>query len=163
SPTTGPVTVTDTLPAGLTAASAGGSGWNCTVGPTVTCSRSDALAGGNTYPPIVIKVNIDINAPATVTNPATVSGGGDVNPGNNTATDTTTIPAAAAPDLSISKTHAGSLTPGQTAAYAIVVSNGPGTASTAGSVTVSDTLPTGLTATSAAGIGWSCAVGPTVT
>jgi hypothetical protein len=36
-------------------------------------------------------VNVAAGAPASVTNSATVSGGGDTNPANNTANDLTTI------------------------------------------------------------------------
>jgi len=45
-PTSGTVTVTDTLPAGLSATSLFGPGWACDVG-TLTCTRSDTLSPGN--------------------------------------------------------------------------------------------------------------------
>src|SRR5262249_37781116 len=86
-PTTGTVTVTDTLPTGLSASTATGNGWTCTTGATVSCTRSNALAPGNSYPPITLTVNVAANAPASVTNTATVAGGGDVTPANNTASD----------------------------------------------------------------------------
>jgi uncharacterized repeat protein (TIGR01451 family) len=81
-----PVTVTDTLPTGLVAltneANAGagpnaasGSGWTCTA---LTCTRDDALAPGASYPPIKITVRTANTAPASVTNTASVSGGGGV-------------------------------------------------------------------------------------
>ena len=88
------VTATNTLPAGLTATAIGGTGWTCTLG-TVTCTRSNSLAANSTYPAIILTVNVAANAPASVTNSATVSGGGDTTPGNNTATDPTTISAYA--------------------------------------------------------------------
>jgi uncharacterized repeat protein (TIGR01451 family)/fimbrial isopeptide formation D2 family protein len=89
-PSAGTVTVTDTLPASLTATAMTGTGWACTVA-TLTCTRNDVLANGATYPAITLTVNVAANAPASVTNTATVSGGGDVNPANNTANDVTTI------------------------------------------------------------------------
>ncbi len=89
--TSGPVVVTDTLPAGLTATAASGAGWSCTVGPTTTCTRSDPLGPGAAYPAITLTVNVAGDAPASVTNTATVSGGGDTNPANNTASDQTTV------------------------------------------------------------------------
>ena len=89
--TAGTVTVTDTLPAGLTASSISGAGWSCSVGATPTCTRSDALGPGAAYPAITLTVNVASNAPATVTNTATVSGGSDANPANNSATDPTTV------------------------------------------------------------------------
>ncbi len=154
-PTTGTVTVADTLPAGLTAASIGGTGWGCTQ-PAGPCTRSDVLATGGSYPAITLTVNVAGNAPAGVTNMVAVSGGGESNTSNDTATDATTILPALLPDLTITKTHTGNFTQGQMGdSYTITVSNG-GTAPTSGTVTVVDTLPTGLTATSIAGTGWAC-------
>ncbi len=90
--TIGVVTLTDNVPAGLTPTAASGSGWTCTVtGATVTCTRSDALAPTTSYPPVTITVNVAASAPASVTNTATVSGGGDANTTNNTATDVVTV------------------------------------------------------------------------
>src|SRR4051812_45502334 len=82
-PTSGTVTVTDPLPAGLTALTndynagagpvpASGPGWTCTG---TTCTRSDALAPGASYPPIKVTVRTANTAPDTVTNTPTVSGG----------------------------------------------------------------------------------------
>ena len=89
-PASGMVQVVDTLPSGLTATTISGTGWNCTLG-TLTCTRGDALAAGSSYPLIVLTVNIAGNAPASLTNSATVSGGGEQNTANNTATDPTSI------------------------------------------------------------------------
>src|SRR5205085_1374679 len=73
--TFGTVTVTDTVPAGLTLIGASGTGWNCsTSGQAITCTRTDALAAGQSYPVIEIAVNVDSDAATSVTNTATVSG-----------------------------------------------------------------------------------------
>ena len=48
-PTNAAVGVTDSLPTGLTATAISGTGWNCTLA-TLTCTRSDVLAAGDTYP-----------------------------------------------------------------------------------------------------------------
>ena len=85
--TSGTVTVSDNLPSGLTAAAMTGSGWNCTLA-TVSCSRSDALAAGGTYPPIFLTVNVASSAASPATNQASDSGGGLT---ASTATDTVTI------------------------------------------------------------------------
>src|SRR5207245_2900990 len=131
--------------------------WSCTVGATSTCSRSDALAAGASYPAITLTVNVAANAPATVTNTATVSGGGETNTANNSSSDPTTVNPSP-PDLTIAKTHSGNAQQGQTGfTYTITVSN-VGNSPTAGTVTVSDSLPTGLTATAISGTGWSCTV-----
>jgi hypothetical protein len=96
-PTSGVVSVVDNLPAGLTSTGLSGSGWSCDLG-TLTCTRSDSLTAGNSYPDITLTVNIAGNAPSSVSNTATVSGGGEQNSANNTAGDPTTInPALAAP------------------------------------------------------------------
>jgi uncharacterized repeat protein (TIGR01451 family) len=88
--TTAAVTVTDTLPAGLTATAIAGTGWSCTLAP-LSCNRSDVLAAGGSYPPITLTVNVSASAPASVTNTATVAGGGETTTANDTASDVTTI------------------------------------------------------------------------
>jgi hypothetical protein len=70
-----------------------GSGWTCPSGGT-TCTRSDALAAGASYPAITATVNVSGTAPASVTNTVAVSGGGETNTGNNQATDATMIASA---------------------------------------------------------------------
>ena len=89
----GTITVSDALPAGLTATGISGTGWTANVG-SLTCARSDALAVGAAYPPITVTVDVSPNASASVTNTATVSGGGESNPANDIASDLTTINAA---------------------------------------------------------------------
>jgi hypothetical protein len=92
-PTSGTVTVTDTLPNvanTLVPTAISGTGWSCTLA-TLACTRSDALASGSSYPAITLTVNVPQNIQANVTNSAAVSGGGDVNPNNNTASDPTHV------------------------------------------------------------------------
>src|SRR5258706_15152488 len=84
------VTLTDSLPSGLTATSLSGTGWSCALA-TLTCTRSDALGAGSSYPSITLTVNVSAGAPPQVTNTVTVSGGGEVDTSNNTASDPTTI------------------------------------------------------------------------
>jgi uncharacterized repeat protein (TIGR01451 family) len=88
--TSGTVTVTDTLPSGLTATAISGSGWSCTLA-TAACTRSTALAAGSSYPVITVTVNVASTAASSVTNTARVSGGGESNTGNDAASDPTTI------------------------------------------------------------------------
>jgi uncharacterized repeat protein (TIGR01451 family) len=96
-PSAGTVTVTDTLPGGLTAVSISGMGWTCTLA-TLTCTRVDALPPGATYPPITLIVAVAANAPASVSNSASVSGGGEAG-GSNSGADPTTI--TLPPDFSV--------------------------------------------------------------
>ena len=92
---TGAVSVTDSLPAGLTATAIAGSGWSCALG-TLTCTRSDALPAGDSYPPITVTVAVAGNAPASVVNTATVTRA-DENTANDSAADPTMIAARQVP------------------------------------------------------------------
>ena len=71
--TTGTVTVTDTLPAGLTLLSMTGTGWSCAGN---ACMRSDSIAAGTSYPPITVTVRAAANAATPLVNQVSVSGGG---------------------------------------------------------------------------------------
>lgn len=108
--TSGTVTVTEKLPAGLTLVSMAGAGWTC-AGGGVSCSRSDALAAGTSYAPITVTVNVASNAPSQVINQVTVSGGGSV---SATASDTATILGGAPLVLGIlnGASYTGNLSPG---------------------------------------------------
>ena len=155
--TTATVTVTDTLPAGLTPTGFGSTpaSWSCAIASqTVTCTRSDALVAPNSYPAITVVVNVSATAPASVTNTASVSGGGQTNTANDTASDPTTINGVA--DLRIAKSHTGNFTVGVNGTYTLTASNA-GSAATSGTITVTDNLPTGLTVASLpTGTGWDC-------
>ncbi|MEV4318953.1 polysaccharide deacetylase family protein [Actinocrispum sp. NPDC049592] len=72
---TGTVTITDPLPAGLTATAVAGKGWTC---EGTTCHRSDPLPGHSAYPPIRVVMNVAANAPERLIN--AVSGQKDVIP-----------------------------------------------------------------------------------
>jgi uncharacterized protein (TIGR03437 family) len=84
-PVAGAVTVTDTLPSGLTLVSMTGNNWTCS---TNTCTRNDALAGGSSYDPIAVTVNVAANAASPQVNMASVSGGGSA---GASASDTTIV------------------------------------------------------------------------
>jgi uncharacterized repeat protein (TIGR01451 family) len=149
--TSGTVTVTDVQPAGLTFTGAAGTGWTCGGTTTISCTRSNALGAANSYPVIALSVTPTTAGP--VTNVATVSGGGEVNTGNDTASDPTTVLAAV--DLTVDKSHTGNFTVGVNGTYSVSVTNAGGVASS-GTVTVTDVLPTGLGFVSGSGGGWSC-------
>jgi uncharacterized repeat protein (TIGR01451 family) len=90
--TAGAVTVSDTLPAGLTATAIAGTGWNCTLA-TLMCTRGDSLAAGTSYPAITLTLNVATNAPASGANTVSVSGG---TAAGATASDSTTMIVGAA-------------------------------------------------------------------
>ena len=148
-PTSGTVTVTDTLPSGLSLVSMAGAGWACTG---TSCTRSDPLAAGANYPAITVTVDVASNAGSPQVNAVMVSGGGSP---AATATDSTTINSP--PSLSILKTHSGNFTQAQTGAtFTVTVSNAAAAGPTSGTVTVTDTIPSGLTFVSMSGTGWNC-------
>ncbi len=160
--TSGTLTVIDTLPTGLTFVSAGGGDWSCSgaSSPTVTCTSSTAIAANGGTSAITLTVDVAANAAGSLTNSASASGGGATN--SPTASDPTTI--LPAPVLGLTKSHTGHFAQGQTnAAYTLTVSN-PGGLPTSGTLTVTDTLPAGLSFVSGTGTDWSCgAAGQAVT
>ncbi|SDI18916.1 conserved repeat domain-containing protein [Propionivibrio dicarboxylicus] len=158
---TGPITVTDTLPTGLTYVSASGAGWSCGAsGQVVTCTRTGSLAKGASANAIAVTATVANTATGTLTNSATVAGAlFDNDSGNNTATNSQDVAAA---DLSISIIRSSTLTAGSNASYTLVVGNN-GPLNETGTITVSDVLPSGLTLVSAVGSGWTCGTGVTCT
>lgn len=164
-----PITVTDTLPAGLSFAGALSPAWDCTAGEVtdagqdVTCvllgseDDLDGLAAGASAPELLLLVQIDpAYGDGEATNAAVVSSPttepeDDPNPNDDAAT----LTVAPLVDLSIVKSHTGPVRIGDELTFDLVVANaGP---STATAVTVTDTLPAGLEFVSAAGEGWSVA------
>jgi uncharacterized repeat protein (TIGR01451 family) len=158
--TAGLVTINDTLPLGATPISASGTGWTCSVsGQTISCTRSDALAGGASYPAVTVNINVTQSAPATLTNTGLISGGGDVSPLNDTSTDVASVVSTAS--LSVTDTATPDpVAAGSNITYTQVVTNsGPSAADNATLVTsvpanttfVSMTAPAGWTCTSPGG------------
>jgi hypothetical protein len=84
------VTVTESIPVGLTITAISGSGWTPNLG-NATATRSDSLSVGSSYPILTVTVTVATNAPGSVTNFVTVAGGGQSNTANDTASDSTTI------------------------------------------------------------------------
>ncbi len=100
--TVGDVTVVDApLSNELTVTNISGDGWNCSApGTPFTCTHSDILSNGESYPPITVTVNVLVGAKDPQDNQATVSGGGepagDATLNNSTSYD---IPVDATSDL----------------------------------------------------------------
>ena len=87
----GPITLVDTLPAGVTFVSATGTRWSCSAsGQTVTCIYNGLFTINTALPDITLTV-LPTTA-GTITNTASVSGVGyDTATANNAASDTTTV------------------------------------------------------------------------
>ena len=73
--TSGTVTLSEIVPAGLTLQSMSGAGWSCAASAN-TCTRNDALSGGDSYPPVSVVVNVPADGPSQATNQVTLMGGG---------------------------------------------------------------------------------------
>ncbi len=158
-PTNAPVTLSDALPAGLVPSSVSGTGWACTVtGQSVNCTRNDVLPNGASYPPVTVNVNVSQSATSSITNVAGVSGGGEFNAANSSASDPTSIVSSA--NLDVQKIGPTQIVPGQNAVFTITVFNaGPSDAS---NVVVTDPQPSGLSFVSSAGAcvtAFPCSVG----
>jgi uncharacterized repeat protein (TIGR01451 family) len=122
--TSGVVTVVENAPTGLTVTAMSGTGWTCVLA-SFSCTRSNALAAAASYPTITVTVTVANNAPASLTNSVTVSGGNEANTSNDTATDPTTIAGAAPPNISLVKSVSptGVLIPGTDLTYTITYTN----------------------------------------
>jgi uncharacterized repeat protein (TIGR01451 family)/fimbrial isopeptide formation D2 family protein len=138
-PTQGTVTVTDTPGDGLSDENltSDNSDFSCTG---LTCTNLNPIAPGATDS-FTLTATVDQAQSAAVSNTATVSGGGDADTTDNSATDSTN-PAQSA-DLSLSKTASSStINVGDQVTYSLAVTNnGP---SQATGVTATDTLPSQL-------------------
>ena len=148
--------VSDTLPAGVTLVSSRGDGWECNLalpGMPINCRYQGPPT--STYPPLLITVNVDSNAPGTLTNTVTEAGGA-------TATDIVVLDAGGgggnAPDLAVTKTHVGDFARGQVGATYTVTVRNQGNANTSGIVTLVENPPSALTVTGMSGSGWTCDV-----
>ncbi len=140
------VVATDVLPAGLTYVSSSVTqGTVSESGGTVTASIGTLALGASAN--VTINVTADASTSGTVINNASITGDQfDVDASNNTTNEPTTVTPVV--DLSITKSdNPDPVDSGATLAYTIVVTNnGP---STATGVVMTDTLPAGVTFTSA--------------
>lgn len=146
SPTVGTIMVSENPPAAMTVTGISGNGWSCAG---LTCSRADTLLPGASFPLLTVNAGAAIDAPQTVTNQTTVSGGG-------------APPAASSDRMSISPqtsvlklalSHAGTFTQGQIGTYYVSVNNESGVG--LNNIALSVTLPAGVTPTLATAT-WTC-------
>ncbi|MFC4820186.1 DUF6923 family protein [Dokdonella ginsengisoli] len=146
-PTSAPITIADTLPAGITLTTSGGAGWTCTGTTALSCTFSGTLAAGAST---TLTLNVDVAASAANgDNTATASGGGD--PGCPAATrcvGTVVVPVTPVADIAVLKT-VDNATPnvGEQVTFTITATNlGPNDAT---GVAITDSLPFGMTLVSA--------------
>jgi uncharacterized repeat protein (TIGR01451 family) len=141
------VTVTDTLPAGLTFSAASGSGWTCgAVGQLVTCTHAAPLNVGASFPDITLTVNVLESAPPNVTNTVVVSTPSfELSTVNNSASDTavTIDPDLSASTKTVLDLNGGDAAPGDTLRYTITLTESAG--GQAVNVAVTDHVPANST------------------
>jgi hypothetical protein len=109
-------------------------------GITATSYTQSGLTNGTTYYYVV----------------TAVGSGGESTASSQASATPTAPPPPASPDLSIALTTGGTFTAGSNGVFQIAVRN-VGTASTTGTITVADTLPSGFAYVSATGTNWTCA------
>ncbi|GEL94114.1 DUF11 domain-containing protein [Cellulomonas composti] len=170
----GPVTITDTLPTGLSydsSSTAGSPLWACdAVDQEVTCTLGDGtatLVAGADAPTLTITTIVDAAADAgTYTNTAYASSPltGDSDP------DTADVDVVTFADLGVTKSHAGVAVAGEPFTWTLTVTNGGPSDSRATAddpIVVVDTLPAGVTFApgddgTVTGGGFTCAAGDPV-
>ncbi len=150
SDTTG-ASIVDTLPAGLTFL-AGSSDGRCSgPAPTITCSGINVAAGGADSLDIAVSVPAGIAAGSTLTNSAVISPGTgeqDTNAANDTATVDTPVERTSALQV-VKSDSTDPVIAGTTMSWTVAVTNfGP---SIDNNVTLTDSLPSGVTFVSATG------------
>ncbi len=165
-PTSGQITVTETLPTTFDQVSAGGTGWTCATpgaathpvaGYNCTLTVIAPLAAGASLPQIVVTVKPTTTTGSPFNNVVSVQNITDVDTSNNSFTNPTNVGAAPPPDLSITKTHTDPFTVGVNGVYTITVVNvGVGVAN--GNVHVVDNVPATFTVGTVTPNGWTCAV-----
>ena len=154
-----PITISDTLPTGLTFVSGTGTGWSCTaVGQVVTCAHPNPafLLPGQSLPALVLTVAVGngVFAPAntaqnvTVANTATITAVGtfELNGANNSSTDTATVLGSnlSTSTKTVSDLNGGEAAPGDTLRYTITITDSAGVATTGASLT--DSFPANISA-----------------
>jgi uncharacterized repeat protein (TIGR01451 family) len=154
-PTSGIVTVNDTLPLGMIPTGAAGAGWSCSIASqTVSCVDANVLPGASSYSPITINTTVSQSAPATVSNYGVVGGGGEINLSNDVS-NVVVANVSSSADLSVSNVASPDpVAAGSNVTFTqVVTNNGP---SAADNVTLVEAIPANTTFASISSPGWSC-------
>ena len=160
-PNTQPVTVSSTLPTGVTYTGAvTPPGWNCSYSaPDVSCTLpTGQLAAGSTQN-LTLNVNVAPGAANPLSSTVTATQAGDPVSDNNSST--ISIPVTKT-DLTVDLSHTGDVVANGAVTYAVNVQN-VGDAGTSGDTVVNVTLPPEMTyrSSGSGGPGWACVSGAT--
>jgi uncharacterized repeat protein (TIGR01451 family) len=155
---------------GLTLQANGGTGGNAWQSQAYSLANRHGPGGGGGGGVVLVSgtpasVGVSGGASGLTLNPGVTYGstagaaGSSVTNASISSTSGTQSGAQCTPDMTLSKSHApATFTRGSTATYTIPVENLSPYGSTNATVTVNDTLPLGVTPTSATGSGWACSV-----
>ncbi|MGD0988576.1 MAG: C25 family cysteine peptidase [Candidatus Sulfotelmatobacter sp.] len=154
---------------GLTLQANGGNGGNAWASEPYSIGNRHGPGGGGGGGVVLVSgtpasVSVSGGANGLTENPGVPYGatsgtaGFSVTNESITQTSGTQSGAQCTPDVTVTKGHVGNFTRGLTASYTVTASNISPYGPTSAIVTVNDTLPVGLTPTSATGAGWSCSV-----
>lgn len=151
--TRSPITLEDSLPEGVTLNRIQAPSWTCSnQGQDVSCTRQLALGPGETSL-VRIFVDVQLSAIPRVINRASVDTDDDVNPANNSDSDTASVLGQV--DLSLAGEADLPFLPGIEAAYLLVVRN-HGQAATLQPVALTAEFTEGVTPLAADGVNWTC-------
>ncbi len=139
------------VPPGIDIVGAFGTGWTCSFN---SCGRSDAVAGGSSFDPLVFSVVPNSSYDGTVTTSAYVAGGGDGRTDNNFVELTTAFPPSLDAAIAIEPATPVFLV-GNPNSYFMTVTN-TGTDEFPGPFTVGADLAFGFTGIVGAGAEWVC-------
>lgn len=157
----GQISVSTTLPAGVTYNSFSGSGWSVIAAPQpngttiITALSNGILNTGGALPQLLLNVTAatSIGNGNSILINSSVSGGGDNNATNNTASTSSSV-LVNSPDLYVTLSGPSAINPNSSANYSLNIAN-IGNSTTVGSITASITLPNGLSYNSFTGNGWT--------
>jgi hypothetical protein len=162
-PSTGIITSTVILPAGLNYNSSNGSGWACTATPQgngttqLACQNSQSVLAGASAPTLTLNVTPSqgagntINIIGNITTP-NLAPGSAVNININVPVQPAVV---LMPNIQATINGSSTLNAGIAGNYTLTLSN-TGTGATSGSSTANFILPEGLTYNSTTGVNWSC-------
>jgi len=154
---------------GLTLNASGGTGGNAWQIEAFTLGNRHGPGGGGGGGVVIVSgapagVSVAGGASGLTENPGVAYGatagaaGFSVTNASIQSTTGTQSGADCTPDMTLGKSHVGNFVRGSTASYTVPVRNLSPFGPSNGVVTINDTLPFGLTPTSAIGTGWSCSV-----